>query len=127
MEKLFTGANLLNDSRLWIKSVLGSHIPAETVLNITIILNEVIQNIYRYTYQMEENKELRCTVEKTGHLIAFFIRDFGKPCHDQTFLQLNHVASEKGGIGLKIIKEGAEIFEIIPKEDGNLTKVVISI
>jgi anti-sigma regulatory factor (Ser/Thr protein kinase) len=127
MEKLFTDANLLNNSKLWIESVLGGHIPEETVLKITIIFNEVVQNIYRYTYQMEQNKELRCTVEKTGHLISFIIRDFGKPCHDQTFLQVNHIASEKGGIGLKIIKEGTEIFEIIPKEDGNLTKVVISI
>ena len=121
MKIFLTGKSLLLETKAWIKSTLHEHVNDEILTTILIVFNEVIQNIYRYSYEMRSQKKIECVLELLDNSITFKIKDFGPPCSDQSFLKKQHHASEKGGMGLKIIKENSEKFEIQPTSTGNIT------
>lgn len=124
MQKTFlTNKKLLHQVQAWIKNVLDNKVNEDKLLNVIIVINEVIQNIYRYTYNLSNFKKIQIQVDVMKEDIIFLIKDFGSPCINQEFLIKEKSISEDGGMGLKIIFENTELFEINPKKNGNLTLV----
>lgn len=125
MKKEFlTNKNLLTEVQQWLKANLSDQINDDRLLTLIIVVNEVIQNIYRYAYNDEESKLIKIDLEIKKKSIKFTISDNGTPCYDQSFISKDNVTSEDGGFGMKIILENAETFEIIPQNDGNITKLI---
>lgn len=121
MKKEFlTNKNLLSEVHSWVKECLSQQITEDQFLTIIIVVNEIIQNIFRYTYQLEEHQPIIIKIKNDG-VLQFEVRDYGKPCHDQSFLDAETKISEEGGIGLKIIFENTIDFKIQPLDDGNVT------
>ena len=121
MKKEFlTNKNLLSEVHAWVKDCLTQQATDEQFLTIIIVVNEIIQNIYRYTYKLEQDQPINIEI-KNNDLLHFEVRDYGNPCHDQSFLYAETKISEKGGIGLKIIFENTIDFKIQPLDDGNVT------
>jgi anti-sigma regulatory factor (Ser/Thr protein kinase) len=121
MKKEFlTSKNLLSEVHTWVKGCLSQQITEDEFLTIIIVVNEIIQNIYRYTYKLEKDQLINIEI-KNNELLQFEVRDYGNPCHDQSFLDAETKISEKGGIGLKIIFENSVDFTIQPLDDGNVT------
>ena len=83
--------------------------------------NEIIQNILRYVYQGEEGKPILLTINVSDiKRLEVCIQDYGAPCHPQRFLNQNHQPSEKGGMGLAIVKKNTLDFTITENAEGNL-------
>lgn len=121
MKKEFlTSNNLLSEVHAWVKICLTQQATEDQFLTIIIVVNEIIQNIYRYTYKLEQDQPINIEI-KNNDLLKFEVRDYGNPCHDQSFLNAETKISEKGGIGLKIIFENSVDFTIQPLDDGNIT------
>ena len=128
MKKIFlTNKQLLADVQSWLRNTLLKEVSEDVLLKITIVLNEVIQNIYRYTYNHVDDKEIIIDIKKSEDNIEFIIEDRGSPSIDQSFLNRNNEPSENGGFGLKIIKENSETFKIQPQDTGNKTHLSIKI
>ena len=54
MKKEFlTNKNLLSGVHAWVKECLTQQTTEDQFLTIIIVVNEIIQNIYRYTYHLE--------------------------------------------------------------------------
>jgi len=121
MKIFLTGKDLLSETSTWIKSVLHGHVNDEHTISILIVFNEVIQNIYRYSYEMREREKIECILELSENSITITMTDYGRPCIDQSFLEKQHKATEAGGMGLKIITENSDKFEIQPTSTGNIT------
>jgi len=122
MNKTFlTNKNLLNEVQQWIKASLKGQIDDDRLLTLIIVVNEVIQNIYRYAYKGEDLKSIKMYLVKAKKTFEFTIFDNGKPCQDQSFISKNNLTSEDGGFGMKIILENTEDFKITPNKNGNLT------
>ena len=121
MKKEFlTNKNLLSEVHAWVKDCLTQQATEDKFLTIIIVVNEVIQNIYRYTYHLEQDQPINIEIIN-NELLQFEVRDYGDPCHDQSFLDAETKISEEGGIGLKIIYENTIDFTIQPLDDGNIT------
>ena len=125
MNKTFlTNKNLLTEVQQWLKASLTDQIDDDRLLTLIIVVNEVIQNIYRYSYNGDESKPIKIDLENEKKSIEFTISDNGTPCYDQSFKSKDNLTSEDGGFGMKIILENAKTFEIIPQNDGNITKLI---
>ena len=121
MKKEFlTSKNLLSEVHAWVKKCLLQKFTEDQFLTIIIVVNEIIQNIYRYTYHLEQDQPINIEI-KNNELLQFEVRDYGNPCHDQSFLDAETKISETGGMGLKIIIENTVDFTIQPLDDGNIT------
>ena len=124
MNKTFlTNKNLLSEVQQWVKANLAGQIDYDRLLTLIIVVNEVIQNIYRYAYKGEDSKSIDVNLVKAKRSFEFIIFDNGIPCQDQSFISKDNITSEDGGFGMKIILENTETFEIIPNKNGNLTLV----
>lgn len=65
MNKTFlTNKNLLNEVQQWIKVSLKGQIDDDRLLTLIIVVNEVIQNIYRYAYKGEDLKSIKMCLVK---------------------------------------------------------------
>lgn len=83
--------------------------------------SEALQNIVRHTYHFEENKEVRIWFEKNKNEITLFIEDDGPPLRDLSFLEIKRSPSEKGNMGLNLIKKLTKSFNIEASQKGNIT------
>ena len=119
-KKFLTSKNLLSEVHVWVKESLSQEVTNDQFLATIIVVNEVIQNIYRYTYHLKQDQPINIEI-RNDQLLQFEVRDYGKPCHDQSFLDAETKISEDGGIGLKIIFENTIDFKIQPLDDGNIT------
>lgn len=86
--------------------------------------SEALQNIVRHTYHFEDNKEVRCWFESDDQYLTLFIEDDGPPIKDLSFLDIERLPSEKGNMGLNLIKKLTQSFSIKPTKEGNLTTLV---
>lgn len=127
MKKEFlTNKNLLSEVHAWVKECLIQQATEDQFLTIIIVVNEIIQNIYRYTYHLEQDQPIIIEIKHNG-LLQFEIRDYGTPCHDQSFLDAETKISETGGMGLKIIVENTVSFKIQPLDNGNVTSFAFNL
>ena len=127
MKKEFlTNKNLLSEVHAWVKECLTQQATEDQFLTIIIVVNEIIQNIYRYTYHLEKDQPINIAIKYNG-LLQFEVRDYGTPCHDQSFLDAEPEISEIGGMGLKIIVENTVSFKIQPLDNGNVTSFAFSL
>jgi len=127
MKKEFlTNKNLLSEVHAWVKECLIQQATEDQFLTIIIVVNEIIQNIYRYTYHLEKDQPINIAIKHNG-LLQFEVRDYGTPCHDQSFLDAEREISETGGMGLKIIVENTVSFKIQPLDDGNVTSFAFNL
>jgi len=83
--------------------------------------SEVFQNIVRHTYNFEENKEVRFWFEIDNQYLTLYVEDEGPPLKDLSFLEVKRAPSEKGNMGLNLIKKLTKSFSIKVSEKGNLT------
>ena len=127
MKKEFlTNKNLLSGVHAWVKECLTQQTTEDQFLTIIIVVNEIIQNIYRYTYHLEKDQPINIAIKYNG-LLQFEVRDYGTPCHDQSFLDAETKISETGGMGLKIIVENTVSFKIQPLDNGNVTSFAFNL
>jgi anti-sigma regulatory factor (Ser/Thr protein kinase) len=119
-KKFLTNKNLLSEVHAWVKECLTQQATEDQFLTVIIVVNEIIQNIYRYTYHLEKDQPIIIEIKYNG-LLQLEVRDYGTPCHDQSFLDEETKISETGGMGLKIIIENTVDFTIQPLDDGNIT------
>ena len=69
MKKEFlTNKNLLSEVHSWVKECLSQQITEDQFLTIIIVVNEIIQNIFRYTYQLEEHQPINIKIKNDGVL-----------------------------------------------------------
>ena len=97
------------------------------IFNVSLAGGEALQNIARHTYHFADNKEVRCWFEINDQYITLFIEDDGPSLKDLSFLDVERLPSEKGNMGLNLIKKLTEFFTIKPTKDGNLTTLIFSI
>jgi anti-sigma regulatory factor (Ser/Thr protein kinase) len=93
----------------------------EFLFKVHIAASEALQNIVRHIYHFEKNKEVRIWFEKNKNEMTLFIEDDGPPLRDLSFLSLERTPSEKGNMGLNLIKELTKSFNILASQKGNLT------
>ena len=75
MKKEFlTSKNLLSEVHTWVKGCLSQQITEDEFLTIIIVVNEIIQNIYRYTYKLEKDQLINIEI-KNNELLQFEVRD----------------------------------------------------
>ncbi len=121
MKNIFhTGKTLLNDVKSWLKK---ENLVSQTQPDLMIILNEVIQNIYRHAYQLQDDQKIEISYTKNTQKIHFEIIDYA-PKINLEFMHKTFVPSETGGMGLNIIRQNSEQFEIKHLDTGHLTKIV---
>lgn len=92
----------------------------EFLFNVHIAGSEALQNIFRHTYHFEENKEVKIWFEKNKNEITLFIEDDGPPLRDLSFLEIKRAPSEKGNMGLNLIKKLTKSFNIEASQKGNI-------
>ena len=119
-KKFYSNGFLQKTVRLWLEDSLP-HLSADEFFVLALVTNEIIQNILRYVYQGEEGKPILLTINVSDiKRLEVCIQDYGAPCHPQRFLNQNHQPSEKGGMGLAIVKKNTLDFTITENAEGNL-------
>lgn len=99
----------------------------EFLFEVYTAASEALQNIVRHTYHFKDNQEVRCWFESDDQYFRLFIEDDGPPLEDLSFLDMERLPSEKGNMGLNIIKKLTESFSIEPKKNGNLTTLIFKL
>jgi anti-sigma regulatory factor (Ser/Thr protein kinase) len=120
MKKIFyTQVKLLGEIKSHLKQVL-SNLDTIHEDEIIIVINEIIQNIYRHAYKLKENQEIILEHELKNNRINFIIRDFAEHI-DLSFMTQTFTPGEEGKIGVNIIKKVSERYEIKHMQEGHLT------
>ena len=97
------------------------------LFNIALATGEALQNIVRYGYAFEDNKEVRISLDQKGNKFFIEITDDAPPCPVKNFMQHQFTPSDHGGMGIAIIKKLTQVFEIKPSVEGNITLLVFNI
>lgn len=119
--KFKTHPKILQETKNWLEKHLAG-LTAESKLTKIIVLNEVLQNIYRHTYSLENNKDIDISFSYDNqNRLSFLIHDHGQPVN---LPDKKIKGSVDGGFGMKIIYENSEHFSITPSDTGNTTKVI---
>lgn len=128
MDKLFlTNKKILTEIKDWLNREFDRKIEQTSVTLIILAVNECIQNIYRYTYEKKEQKKILISYTRSPDSLFIHVKDFGPICVDQSFITAIHQPSEKGGMGMGIIRNIVTDFIIDNVCDGNLTKLTFSL
>ena len=100
-------------------------VDAEDIFNIQIALGEAVQNIIRHAYKSAENNMIKVELSKCDTFLEFNLYDDALPCEPNLFMnKTNTMPSEKGGMGLNMIKKLTYKFKIYPLEKGNRTQLI---
>jgi anti-sigma regulatory factor (Ser/Thr protein kinase) len=104
----------------------------EKVLDVTIVVGEVLQNILRYEYpinflQGKVNLEIFATNQKpdASCSLAIKITDDAPELKSLAFLEQKITPSELGGMGISIIRQLTKEYIISPKSNGNEHLIII--
>jgi len=125
MEKIFyTQKKLLADVREHLLANLSNNIL--NLDEIVIVINEVIQNIYRHAYQMQDDKPITMAMDVYQDRVIFKINDHA-PHADLSFLKKEYKPSEDGQIGLNVIKKICSRYDVKHTDQGHETSCIISL
>jgi serine/threonine-protein kinase RsbW len=91
-----------------------------------LAIDEAVQNIIRYAYEMDKTKKITFEVYKSDHAIVFEIRDFGKQAPIEKIKSRDLEDVKPGGLGVHFIKSIAkEVDYIHQKDDDGGTKLIL--
>ena len=125
MEKIFyTQKKLLADVREHLLANLSNNIL--NLDEIVIVINEVIQNIYRHAYQMQDEKPITMTMDIHQDQVIFKINDHAQHS-DLSFLKKEYKPSEDGQIGLNVIKKICSHYDVRHTDQGHETSCIIKL
>lgn len=125
MDQLFkTGPKLLTEVRSYLLENLSNKIKNKD--EIIIVINEIMQNIYRHAYKKKENNDLMLSFEPKKDMIHFKLIDNAEHM-DLNFLNQEFQPTESGKMGLKIIRDNSVSFSISPNKIGHTTLCEIKI
>ena len=116
MQNFLTNKKLLHQVQAWIKNVLDNKVDEDKLLTVIIVINGSYTKYLSIYIQSFKFKKIQIQVDVMKEDIIFLIKDFGSPCINQEFLIKEKSISEDGGMGLKIIFNNTELFEINPKK-----------
>jgi len=122
---LITSKNIQKDFRSFIDQNLDGF-NSGIIENVKIAANEVIQNIYRYGYKNVDGRSIEINLTSTNNELVLDIYDEADPCNPEEFVNKEYTPSEKGQMGIAIIKKLTKSFKIFPKENGNHTQLIFS-
>ncbi|MDP4837331.1 MAG: ATP-binding protein [Burkholderiales bacterium] len=114
--------------RRWLSSQL-SGLSKEQLFVVGLVLNEVVQNIMRYAFSDNFPKQPVAIQLDHAHSnsLTVTVRDYGRPCDPDQFINKQHTPSEHGGMGIHLIKKNTQTFTIAPQPDGNLTTLTFNL
>jgi anti-sigma regulatory factor (Ser/Thr protein kinase) len=125
MEKIFLTQNkLLAEVRGFLLANLPSGLGNQD--EIVIVINEVIQNIYRHAYQMQDAKPIMIKMGIDHTQVTFKINDQA-PHVDLSFLHQKYEPSEEGQIGLNVIKKICSHYDVRHTDEGHETSCIIKL
>ena len=84
-----------------------------------LAIDEAVQNIIRYAYEMDKTKKIIFEVYKSDNLITFEIRDFGKQAPIEKIKPRDLEDVKPGGLGVHFIKSIAKEVDYIHQNDGD--------
>jgi len=84
-----------------------------------LAIDEAVQNIIRYAYEMDKTKKITFEVYKSDHGIVFEIRDFGKQAPIEKIKSRDLEDVKPGGLGVHFIKSIAKEVDYIHQKDGD--------
>lgn len=115
--------SLQEEIRGWLKLSLPT-LSGDPLFVFSLVVNEVVQNVMRYVYHGEQGKNITVTISQDGQgIYAASIQDFGAPCQPHLFLDVARQPTEKGGMGIAIVKKHTLSFSITENREGNLAQL----
>ena len=112
--------SLQEEIRDWLKLSLPT-LSGEPLFVFSLVINEVVQNVLRYVYHGEQGKNIVITISQDSQAIyTAAIQDFGAPCQPHLFLDVARQPTEKGGMGIALVKKNTLSFSISENRQGNL-------
>jgi anti-sigma regulatory factor (Ser/Thr protein kinase) len=118
----------IGDARAEVMLALGNvSIQAQSKVDVEIALGEVLQNIVRHgDFNHTHDKKIYIEVFQLALNLMIQVTDTAHPVKDLGFLNLHHLASEKGGMGLDFIRKTASKYLIFTLERGNIHQLEFS-
>jgi anti-sigma regulatory factor (Ser/Thr protein kinase) len=111
-----------------INTNISNYVDDENIFNIQVALGEAIQNIIRHAYKFADNRFIKIEFSKYDVFLEFNLYDDALPCEPALFMdKVSHLPSEKGGMGINMIKKLTYKFKIYPLEQGNRTQLIFKI
>ena len=89
-----------------------------------LAIDEAVQNIIRYAYEMDKTKKITFDVYNSDNAITFEIRDFGKQTPIEKIKSRDLGDVKPGGLGVHFIKSIAKKVDYIHQNDGG-TKLIL--
>ena len=123
---LQTNINIQKEVRVFIDQNLDGF-NSDIIENIKIATNEVIQNIYKYSYKNVDGKSIKINLTATSNELILNIHDEAEPSNPEEFINKEYTPSENGQMGIVIIKKLTKSFKIFPEEYGNHTQLIFNL
>ena len=98
----------------------------QNLLDLEIALGELLQNIVRHQVCMSAPCHFSIEVAFWGTNLHISVIDSCEPLQDLSFLTIQRTASEKGGMGIHLIKKIASVYSIHPLSNGNRHELIFN-
>lgn len=98
------------------------------VMDITIAIGEVLQNILRYEFgHQAAGQGYALSVSEASGSLFIDILDNAPPLSTTAFLEAEHEAGIHGGMGLGIVREVMDAYSIEILQGGNLHRLAVQL
>ena len=98
----------------------------KNLLDLEIALGELLQNIVRHEVCISAPCHSSIEVSFFGFNLFISVIDSCAPLQDLSFLTSEHKASEKGGMGIHLIKKIASVYSVHPHLTGNRHELIFN-
>ncbi len=85
---------------------------------VILAIDEAVQNIIRYAYEMDKSKKITFNIEKIKENLIIAIRDFGKQVAIDKIQSRDLNDVKPGGLGVHFIKSIAKEVKYVHQNDG---------
>ena len=125
-EKQFQGMPKdLEDSRRFLSKVLKEIGWTHREIDLQLAIGEVMQNVVRYGFDGgRKDGIITMSFEFDGECLTCSVKDNAPPSNpDEWMLKAEERRPDEGGYGLSIIDAIAEKYEVIPGDNGNISRL----
>lgn len=111
--------NELKEIRSKIEAYCNDKLPNLDTSNVIMAVDEAIQNIIRYAYEMKPNKTINIYLEtENDNSLKIKIIDYGKQVPLNTIVSRKLEEIKPGGLGVYFIKKNSKFCEYKHNDDG---------
>lgn len=101
-------------------------ISRKNLIDLEIAVGEVLQNIVRHEVCPQAPCRFSIELDLLGPNLHVNVTDSCLPLQDLTFLTAQRTVSEKGGMGIELIKKISSIYMIHPLSNGNRHELIFN-